>query len=1585
MSKVEEFFAEPSEELLSSYTKEQLVEVAQHYKITVDSQFKRSKPLLLSCVTELLIESGVLTRRPESPLKSVSEQDVRLREMAVQEKRLDTELALRKLEVEREEQQRQFELRKLELELAAKGLPVPPSSPFEPPQSPHTNKPLEVSKYIRMVPPFSEKEVDKYFPHFERVATSLRWPKEIWTLLLQCVLVGRAQDIYASLSAEQSSCYDTVKSAILRAYELVPEAYRQRFREYRKFDKHSFVEFAREKERLFDRWCTSQKVCSFDLLRQLVLLEEFKNCVPDVLKTYLNEQKPSTLAEAAVLADEFALTHRGMASIRRSNSFSRNGGSYQGKSRPAVAGPNTGSPPRNPSNRSSDKVDVVCFYCRKPGHKITECHAYKKVKVKGVTLAAHSQSQSLGGCVTESNSCSDVVTSSETSDYAPFITLGFVSLPGHGKVPVRVLRDTGAAQSFLLEGVLPLSAATATGKHVLIRGIEMGYLEVPLHRVQFSSKLVNGSVVVGVRSCLPVPDIEFVLGNDLAGANVWESPCIVPPPVVMSPPLEPEMPDLCGKMFPHVFPVCAITRAKAKQLQEFDALECPTLSPELTWPPGERTVSPAHADSSFDSGACNGSPVLGAGSDKTVVSDTKSSLHVDGPLESEPAPEDSVSRLFQTSREGLIAEQESDNELKKLFSVVVPDLNGEGGTCYVLKEGVLCRKWTVARDDFSNTVVQVVVPLKFRQAVLELSHGGVAGHTGVRKTYDRVARRFFWPGLKRDISKYIRECHTCQMTGKPNQKIPDAPLQPIPAVSTPFEHLLVDCVGPLPRSRAGHSYLLTIMCQSTRYPSAYPLRSITTRSVLRALTAFMSTFGIPQVIQSDQGSNFMSRQFARALRQLKARHNISSAYHPQSQGALERFHQTLKSLLRSFCVELSAEWEEGLPWLLLAIREVAQESLGFSPNELVFGHAVRGPTAVLAEEWSAKQPPANVLDYVSGFRYRLYQARAASQKALARSQCKMQRLFNRKAVARCFEKGDQVLALLPVISSPFQARFAGPYTIVKCLSDRNYLLLTPDRKKRVQVCHANLLKRYFPAVPVGLVTPPVCPPSYGSYVVATSPVEKGSSVCSDTEDVTVPSREVTEGRLHNSQMLAELRKHLPHLSVCERADIVSLVNAFPSLFPDVPSRTTIVEHDIIVGSALPIKQPAYRVNPAKRAILRKEVEYLLAHDLAEPSLSSWSSPCLLVGKPDGTYRFCTDYRKLNAVTSPDCYPLPRVDDCVDRIGAARFVSKFDLLKGYWQVPLTPRARELSAFVTPDNFLQYKVMPFGLRNAPATFQRLINYVLSGMTGCEAYLDDVVVFSATWGQHLEQIKELFERLSRASLTVNLAKCEFAKATVTYLGRVVGRGQVRPVSAKVEAICNFPVPSSRRELRRFLGMVGYYRGFCQNFATVVTPLTNLLSTKVHFQWNESSQQAFDSAKALLSSAPVLAAPSFDDPFLLAVDASDCGAGAVLLQVGSDGVEHPVCYFSKKFNRHQLAYSTVEKEALALVLAVQFFEVYLSSAPCPITVYTDHNPLVFIDRMRNSNQRIMRWSLILQPYPLKIKYIKGVDNVLADALSRV
>ncbi|KAJ8338705.1 hypothetical protein SKAU_G00354910 [Synaphobranchus kaupii] len=394
---------------------------------------------------------------------------------------------------------------------------------------------------------------------------------------------------------------------------------------------------------------------------------------------------------------------------------------------------------------------------------------------------------------------------------------------------------------------------------------------------------------------------------------------------------------------------------------------------------------------------------------------------------------------------------------------------------------------------------------------------------------------------------------------------------------------------------------------------------------------------------------------------------------------------------------------------------------------------------------------------------------------------------------------------------------------------------------------------------------------------------------------------------------------------------------------------------------------------------------MLANNIAVPSFSSWASPCLLVSKPDRTFRFCTDYRKVNAVTKPDSYPLPRMEDCIDMVGAASFVSKFDLMRGYWQVPLTPRVAEISAFVTPGGLFSFQVMSFGLRNAPSTFQRLINKVILGLEGCAAYLDDVVIFSDSWEQHVVRMSALFRRLAEAGLTVNLAKCEFARATVTYLGKVVGRGEVRPVNAKIIAISNYPVPTSKKELMRFLGMAGFYRGFCSNFSSVVAPLTNLLKGKALYIWSDSCQAAFDEVKHLLSSAPVLAAPCMERSFSLQVDASAVGAGAVLLQRDESGVDRPVGYFSRKFQiKFQINYSTIEKEALALVWALQHFEVYVGNDAVPLVVYTDHNPLTFLTSLQCPNQRLMRWCLFLQAYWLDVRHIKGRDNVLADALSR-
>lgn len=309
-----EFVADPSIERLDRCKKGDLLLIAEHYSIEVGKTAVKAE--IKSSIVSVLTEQKVI---PEEGLSFSSEQydqAVRIKqlelEFALKEKQLESEMALKRFELESKERAERVEadkalrLKEMELEALKAGVGVSRFSSV-----------FDTSKHVRMVPPFNEKEVDKYFAHFERVATSLRWPKDVWTLLLQCVLIGKAQEVYASLTVAQSSDFDTVKAAILRAYELVPEAYRQKFRRFRKQDSQTFVEFAREKERLFDRRCVSLGVAEFEQLRDLVILEEFKNCLPDSIATYINEQKVTQVSKAAVLADEFVLTHKNVFTLKQ--------------------------------------------------------------------------------------------------------------------------------------------------------------------------------------------------------------------------------------------------------------------------------------------------------------------------------------------------------------------------------------------------------------------------------------------------------------------------------------------------------------------------------------------------------------------------------------------------------------------------------------------------------------------------------------------------------------------------------------------------------------------------------------------------------------------------------------------------------------------------------------------------------------------------------------------------------------------------------------------------------------------------------------------------------------------------------------------------------------------------------------------------------------------------------------------------------------------------------------------------------------------------------------------------------------------
>ena len=415
--------------------------------------------------------------------KEKLEREERLeKEKLEREERLEIEKEKLRFENEEKERERLFQLRIKEIEFNEKSKSL----------SSDTSKIFDVTKHIRLVPPFQEKEVDKYFLHFEKVAENLKWPKEHWTLLLQSVVIGKAREIYTQLSLEQSSDYDTVKEFILKAYELVPEAYRQKFRDCRKEHDHTHVEFARTKEQLFDRWCSSKKVGSDHAkLRQLMLVEEFKRCINSDVKAFLNEREVENLETAARLADDYALTHKASFVNKPYPRKPYNPQSKQITPQSKPYSPQSGpkANPSNPTDNSSPKPKFssenkgqnplsqpICNYCKKTGHIISECLALKRKKERenidsakptGLTsLKAKPQS-----CIQEENpiltrTCKESVSEDSIMEiYEPFLSDGFVSLNSDSaqSTPIKILRDTGASQSLILADTLPFSEKSSSG------------------------------------------------------------------------------------------------------------------------------------------------------------------------------------------------------------------------------------------------------------------------------------------------------------------------------------------------------------------------------------------------------------------------------------------------------------------------------------------------------------------------------------------------------------------------------------------------------------------------------------------------------------------------------------------------------------------------------------------------------------------------------------------------------------------------------------------------------------------------------------------------------------------------------------------------------------------------------------------------------------------------------------------------------------------------------------------------------------------------------------------------------------------
>lgn len=421
------------------------------------------------------------------------------------------------------------------------------------------------------------------------------------------------------------------------------------------------------------------------------------------------------------------------------------------------------------------------------------------------------------------------------------------------------------------------------------------------------------------------------------------------------------------------------------------------------------------------------------------------------------------------------------------------------------------------------------------------------------------------------------------------------------------------------------------------------------------------------------------------------------------------------------------------------------------------------------------------------------------------------------------------------------------------------------------------------------------------------------------------------------------------------------------------SKTPLIKHYIDTGDATPIKQIQYTMSPYIQKDVHNEIDRLLEIGAIFPCRSSpWNNPMVAVRKPNGKVRLCLDARKLNGVTSKDAYPQHQMNRILARLNSTNILSSIDFSDAYLQVELDEDSQLKTAFsISGKGYFAYCRMPFGLCNSGATLSRLVDQVI----GCDmepkvfVYLDDIIIATNTFEEHFQILKEISVRLNRAGLTISSEKSRFCMKKLSYLGYIIDRDGVHPDPEKISAVSNYAVPKNIKDVRRLIGLAGWYRRFIPNFSTITAPLTELTKKGRKFAWNENAENAMKEIQKILVSAPVLANPDYEKPFIIQTDASDIGMGGVLVQ-GEGENERVIAYCSAKFSAAQRNYQTTERECLAVITAIEKFRPYIEGVK--FTVVTDHASLLWLKNLKDPTGRLCRWSLRLQPYDFDFVYLR-------------
>ena len=794
------------------------------------------------------------------------------------------------------------------------------------------------------------------------------------------------------------------------------------------------------------------------------------------------------------------------------------------------------------------------------------------------------------------------------------------------------------------------------------------------------------------------------------------------------------------------------------------------------------------------------------------------------------------------------------------------------------------------------------------------------------------------------------------------------PMTKLPVITTPFDRVAIDLVGPIsPVSSGGHRYILTMIDYATSFPEAVAMKEITSIAVAEALIPIFSRVGIPREILSDRGSQFTSDLLGEVYRVIGTKPIFTTPYHPSANGRIERQHSILKSILKKLCMGKPSDWHRYLAPALFAMREVPSDTLGFSPFELLYGRRVRGPLSILHELWTDSDLDSktrNTYQYVFELRNKLEDTAELVAKYADISMSKYKYYFDKKSSKRTFKTGDEVLLLLPVCSNKLLMTWKGPY---KVLEVRNKVDILIDMNGNKKLFHANLVKMYHRRAHANL-----------AYVADEKPTLDYLQICSSVRTTVIEDEPEPAVISINPELLAS-----------QKGNISDILGEFGGTFSEIPGCTSTVVHHIELKTPEPVRSKMYPVLVNLKGDFDKEINNLLDLGIISPSKSDYCSPVVMVKKPDGSYRVTQDFRALNSVTVFDAEPMPCIEEDLHKFSGARYFTELDLCKAYHQIRLSDQSKKYTAFPTSKGLMEYARLPFGLVTAGASYIKLMKIVLGDIPSdlehaISVYYDNIFIATKEWDHHLEALRFVLRRLKKHGLTARPSKCTFGYPVMNYLGFTVSELGVSPANDKVEAINNVGCPQTKKKLRSFLGMMSFYRKFIPNLAKLSAPLSDMLKkdSKEPLKWSSETSDCFNKLKLNLTKAPILALPDLLKTFCIRSDASDLAIGGVLVQYHGE-VPKPVSFISRKLSNAELNYSVIERECLALVWSIEKFSYYLMGTE--FILETDHRPLTYLQNCKNSNPRIMRWALSLQPYKYRVVYIPGSENHGADFLSRL